>query len=95
MKENKLAPNDITYGCLIDACIKNGNLHWALKVYHDMKKDGIPVNTIIYTTLIKGFTKDYKLDEALAMYEEMKTSSVHLPNTVTFNSLIDCSVRCN
>jgi len=26
MKENKLVPNDITYGCLIDACIKNGNL---------------------------------------------------------------------
>jgi len=41
MKENKLVPNDITYGCLIDACIKNGNLNRALKVYYDMKKDGV------------------------------------------------------
>jgi hypothetical protein len=30
MKENKLVPNDVTYGCLIDACIKNGNLKRAL-----------------------------------------------------------------
>lgn len=95
MKDNKLVPNDVTYGCLIDACIKNGNLTKALQVFKDMKKDGVKMNTIIYTTLIKGYAKEFMLDEALALYEEMTKCSDITPNTVTYNSLIDCSVRCN
>jgi pentatricopeptide repeat protein len=92
MKENKLIPNDVTYGCLIDACIKNGNLQKALQVFKDMKKDKVKMNTIIYTTLIKGYAKEFMLDEALALYEEMISNQDIHPNTVTYNSLIDCSV---
>lgn len=96
MKENKLIPNDVTYGCLIDACIKNNNLQRALQVFKDMKKDNVKMNTIIYTTLIKGYAREYMLEEALSLYEEMisKNEDIH-PNTVTYNSLIDCCVRCN
>ena len=96
MKESNLQPNDVTYGCLLDACIKNRKLDKALTVFEDMKKDNIVMNSIIYTTLIKGYAQSYKLDEALKLYEEMKQNKQIAPtNVITFNSLIDCCVRCN
>jgi pentatricopeptide repeat protein len=72
MKENNLIPNDVTYGCLIDACIKKGNFQKALQVFQDMKKGKVKMNTIIYTTLIKGYAKEYMLEEALALYSEYR-----------------------
>lgn len=66
-----LTPNNVTYGCLIDACVKNGYIDKALSVFHQMDKDGVEKNTIIYTTLIKGFSKQYKLDKATEIFEKM------------------------
>jgi len=45
--------NDITLGCLIDACVKCYNIE---KAYEIILKEKI-TNTVIYTTLLKGFTK--------------------------------------
>lgn len=53
------------------------------------------MNTIIFTTLIKGFAKSFKLDQALEVYEIMKLDDKIKPNNVTFNSMIDCCIRCN
>ncbi len=55
----------------------------------------MPLNTIIYTTLIKGFSKSFKLDKALEIYTTMRKDDKIKPNNVTFNSLLDCCVRCN
>ena len=74
MREIGLYPNSVTYGCLIDACVKNFKIDLALEVYEDMKHERIPMNTIIYTTLIKGFSKAYKLDKALEIFKIMKNS---------------------
>lgn len=95
MKESGLVPNSVTYGCLIDACVKNGRVERAVEVFEQMKKDGVPGNTIIYTTLIKGFAKSFKLDKALEIYQFMKIDEKIKPNNVTYNSLIDCCIRCN
>jgi len=59
MKDLGLKPNSVTYGCLIDACVKNSNLQLAVEIYENMVRDKIPLNTIIYTTLIKGFSRSY------------------------------------
>jgi pentatricopeptide repeat protein len=95
MKELGLHPNDVTYGCLLDACIRNHNLAKAEEVFSSMQKDDIHMNTIIYTTMIKGYSKAHKLTEALEIYEKMKSDSNNEPNSVTYNSLIDCCVRCD
>ena len=56
------------------------------------------MNTVIYTTMIKAYQKSYQLEKALEIYElmlaEMKTNPNATPNIVTFNSLLDCCVRC-
>jgi len=95
MKESHLIPNNVTYGCLIDACVKNNHIERALQVFESMRADGLQLNTIIYTTMIKGFAKAQRLEKALEIYETMKKDDKIKPNNVTFNSLLDCCVRCN
>ena len=102
MKEKGLTPNDVTYGCLIDACIKNNAMDKAMKVYVGMQTKGIAPNTIISTTMIKGFSKLKDLPGALEVFGGMgvgvgrgrDTKSTNSPNNVTYNSLIDCCVKC-
>lgn len=104
MRENKLVPNSVTYGCLIDACVKNNQIERALEVYRFMKHDKVTANTIICTTLIKGFSKAFRLEDALEMFETMRYNQdgpddgnfeFLKPNNVTYNSIIDCCIRCN
>jgi len=56
---------------------------------------GISGNTIIYTTMIKAYSKTYQLEKAMDIYEVMRHGpSTMQPNIITYNSLIDCCVRC-
>ena len=98
MKFAQLVPSSMTYGCLLQACVKNNDILRAVEVFENMKKDKAQMNTVIYTTMIKAFQKSYQLEKALEIYElmltEMKTNPNATPNIVTFNSLLDCCVRC-
>jgi len=49
------------------------------------------------TTLIKGFTKKKRMDKAINIYNYMSQSDTNLakPTKVTYNSLLDCCVRCD
>lgn len=53
------------------------------------------MNTILYTTLIKSHSKDKNIAKALEIFDLMSTNPHTMPNNVTFNSLIDCAVRCD
>jgi len=46
--------------------------------------------------MIKGYSKAFRLEQALYIYEQMKgdTDPKVYPNNVTYNSLLDCCVRC-
>lgn len=37
MKETKVFPNNVTYGCLLDACVKNNEIEMAMEVFEEMK----------------------------------------------------------
>jgi len=67
IKKRGVIPNDVTYGCLMDACIKSNNISALIKVYEQMKRDNVKLNTILYTTLIKGFSRVKRLDKALSI----------------------------
>jgi len=68
----------------------------AEKVFDCMVGDGVALNTVIYTTMIKGYSKAFNLAEAIAIYRQMKEDPDQrvFPNNVTYNSLLDCCVRC-
>jgi pentatricopeptide repeat protein len=40
MKSSGLVPNSVTYGCMIDACVKNGFIDRAIEIFETMKVDG-------------------------------------------------------
>jgi pentatricopeptide repeat protein len=98
MKTHDLLPNSVTYGCLLDACVKNGEIKRAAGVFDCMLRDGIAMNTVLYTTMIKGFSKEWQLEKAYQLYQrmlfEMEANPAVAPNTITYNSLLDCCVRC-
>jgi pentatricopeptide repeat domain-containing protein 1 len=94
MKRRNLKPNDVTFGCLLDACVRAGEVEMAQEVFTNMQVEGIALNTILYTTMIKGFSKTLNLPKALGVFEAMKKDASVEPNNVTYNSLLDCAVRC-
>ena len=56
---------------------------------------GIQGNTVIYTTMIKAYSQTFKVDKAMEIYHIMKNGDPSMaPNVVSYNSLIDCCVRC-
>lgn len=70
----------------------------------------IQPNTIIFTTMIKAYSKTQNLKAALRIFELMLTLEQERgdsesakatadnqsigPNIITYNSIIDCCVRC-
>ena len=45
----------MTYGCLLQACVKNDDIRRACEVFETMKVDSVAMNTVIYTTMIKAY----------------------------------------
>ena len=59
MKFARLVPSSMTYGCLLQACVKNNEIKRAVEVFDNMKADKVQMNTVIYTTMIKAYQKSY------------------------------------
>lgn len=93
MRRDKIEVSAVTYGCLINACIKNDNLQKAFDLYEELNNEGIGLNTILNTTLIKAYSKAKNISKVLEIFERMKKEKSNLPNNVTYNSVIDCCVR--
>ena len=97
MKRARLVPSSMTYGCLLQACVKNDDIRRACQVFETMKDDNVAMNTVIYTTMIKAYQKSYQLEKALEIYENMLIETQHnrdvAPKIVTFKSLLDCCVH--
>lgn len=56
MKLSKFSrPNQITYNCIINACIKSDQIQKANDIFEEMKQNNFKPDLITYSTLIKGF----------------------------------------
>ena len=88
--------NEITFGCMIDALVNCQELEKALELIQEEKKE-IKINTVIYSTLIKGYSKVNNLGKALEILNFMEKSEEleARPNLITYNTVLDCAVRCN
>ena len=95
MKKEKIEISNITYGCLINACIKNNDLNKAFELYESLKNESYEMNTILYTTLIKAYTKQKDINKVVEIFNTMKKSQNSKPNIITYNSIIDCCIKCD
>ena len=70
--------NAVTYGCMVDACVKCGHLEKAVEIFKGMRSSGKHRNTIMYTTLIKGYGLEKDLPNALQLLREMPGEGAHV-----------------
>ena len=95
MKMNKIQISNVTYGCLINVCAKNNKLSKAFELYESLTKEGVEMNTILYSTLIKAYSKTKNLNKVIEILTTMNRSKNSKPNIITYNSVIDCCIKCN
>lgn len=94
MKEDGIKITEVSFGCLVDACIKCDNLSKALELIE--AENDVKANTVINTTLIKGLVREKRFQEAFDLFERKMMNNEDLstrPNLVTYNSILECAVQ--
>ena len=76
MKSKNIEISSITYGCLINACIKNNCLNKVFELYEELELNKIEMNTILYTSLINAYGKKMNLKKVLEI--NIKNSYFHI-----------------
>lgn len=101
MKKENIKITSITIGCLMNACIENNKTNYVFQIYDELKQNQFQMNTILYTTIIKAYTKEKNLTKAIEVLNTMKSQPHNdnynnsLPNNITYNTIIDCCLKCN
>jgi pentatricopeptide repeat protein len=76
---NSPYPTIITYGAMLNACIRCNNILKAEEIFFEMDKYSIKKNAFIYSTLINGYRKSHNYVKAIQLYENLvKNMSVML-----------------
>merc|ERR1719480_524322 len=88
---HSILPNDITFGCMIDALVEARQVDEALLLFQEWKPK-VTCDTIIYSTLIKGFSSMGDAERAMALYKDMKDSGVQM-NHIVYTALINAHTR--
>merc|ERR1719313_3214554 len=94
MRRSSINPTIVTFGCYIDACIRNNDNDRAEQVFESMvaTKHGVRPNAVIYTSLIRGFAHSKQPRKALEFYRRMQQEGIEA-TSVTFNSVLDVVAR--
>ncbi|KAG8499351.1 hypothetical protein CXB51_005869 [Gossypium anomalum] len=102
MISDRLGPNIVTFGILIDGLCKVGKLTVARRYFvcrvkyveegsfllQKMNKDGVLANSVTYNSLIDRYCKVGNMEKAFEICFQMKENGVE-PNVITFSTLIN------
>lgn len=92
LDRGRVAPDEILFNCLIDACVRVGDVKKAVDVFIQMKDSSIEPSSVTYGIMIKAYGQANMLQRALDSFKEMK--SKHLKaNDVTYGCLLDACVK--
>merc|ERR1712137_558839 len=81
-------PSKVTFGILLDACVKDRDLARSRIVFDDLVAHGLRPNAVHYTTFIKGLALGGCLSEATQLLQEMLDSTETAPDLVTYSTLV-------
>jgi pentatricopeptide repeat protein len=87
MKKKGVAPTAVTYGCLLNACDKLGDVPRAFHVYQEACDQGVPPSDQMHDILIGVCTRGGRLDEALDLVKTMARTHANLQQH-TLDSLV-------
>mmetsp|Transcript_74189 Transcript_74189/g.131181 ORF Transcript_74189/g.131181 Transcript_74189/m.131181 type:complete len:1057 (-) Transcript_74189:25-3195(-) len=84
-----LEPNDIVWGCMLDALVTNGEVDDAMKLF---ERQCMRPNPVICSILVKGLANTQQPRRALQLWREMKQNGMKM-NVVAYNVMIDSQAR--
>lgn len=85
--EGNCFPDSVTYSALIATFCKLERCDSAIRLFEEMKENGMQPTPKIYTTLIAMFFLSKNVDSALSLFREMKDHCC-MPNVFTYTELI-------
>eukprot|EP00929_Paragymnodinium_shiwhaense_P051362 TRINITY_DN25864_c0_g2_i2.p1 TRINITY_DN25864_c0_g2~~TRINITY_DN25864_c0_g2_i2.p1 ORF type:complete len:733 (-),score=173.99 TRINITY_DN25864_c0_g2_i2:4-2109(-) len=83
-----LTPTPPTFGALVNAAVRVGDLVQARSWVEESRRRGIQPGIVTYTTLLKGLCEAERLQEAAKMVFEDMTVAGCLPNLRTANTML-------
>lgn len=90
-EQHKLAPSEITLGCMLEALVSHGASTEALALCRKWQKDD-GANTVLYSTLIKGCVSNQDTEGAEALWLELREKKLPL-NTLVYNAILDAYAK--
>merc|ERR1712048_74329 len=91
MRANKLEPDEITFGTLLDVCTAgyHANTH---EVVNMLAGDHNEMDAATCTLFIKGFVRANCISKALQLYDVVKKRTGKISDIVTYSILIKACV---
>jgi pentatricopeptide repeat domain-containing protein 1 len=89
MKQDKIEPDTVTYGCLIKAAVECGRLELARQLF---RESGNP-DLLNYMSLIRAAGRERDVKKALSLLEELEKSPM-APDTTAYNCVLEVCVAC-
>mmetsp|Transcript_13006 Transcript_13006/g.29606 ORF Transcript_13006/g.29606 Transcript_13006/m.29606 type:complete len:708 (-) Transcript_13006:11-2134(-) len=96
MRSMGILPTSVTFGCMVEALVSNGDTDGAHKLIKESLEGDQTrplVNAVIFCSVIKGYSHQQRFDGAWKVYEELISLKIQF-TVVTYNALIDACVRC-
>eukprot|EP00441_Pelagodinium_beii_P030228 CAMPEP_0197709602 /NCGR_PEP_ID=MMETSP1338-20131121/128535_1 /TAXON_ID=43686 ORGANISM="Pelagodinium beii, Strain RCC1491" /NCGR_SAMPLE_ID=MMETSP1338 /ASSEMBLY_ACC=CAM_ASM_000754 /LENGTH=1057 /DNA_ID=CAMNT_0043293537 /DNA_START=54 /DNA_END=3227 /DNA_ORIENTATION=- len=88
LRESNVAPDSIALNCVVDVCVKAGNIQRAEKLVAEMEDLKLE-DIITYNTLLKGYCQKHDSKAAKNLFSKMEESGKE-PNEVSYNCLLNC-----
>lgn len=88
MKAASLKPTEMTFGIMIDVCVKNKDVEGASQAFEEVARSGLEPNVVHYTTFIQGLVLAQLYDEAERLLDEMVLRGHSTPDVVMYATLM-------
>lgn len=88
LKDAGIDRTHVTYGSLLTACERVGDVHGASRAFRYMKEDGMEPNEIIYGAAISCCRKAKDPDRALRLLKRMMQQQELQPNVACLNTVL-------
>ncbi|KAI3517775.1 hypothetical protein L1887_16994 [Cichorium endivia] len=87
MKLVDIAPNEVTYNCLIKGYCDEGRIEDAMNLIQDMPSNNCSPDTASYHTIMGFYCKQNWIEEIRDLMKKMNEINL-IPDQVTYNMLI-------
>jgi len=87
MREYGIRGSAVTYGTIVKAYGKAGNIDKVLQAWQEMGRLGLEANAVTYGCMLDACVKCGHLDKALHVFQTMKDQHIHR-NTILYATLI-------